>query len=190
MLFDSYNFILVFLPLVVVGHLLLAQRAPSTQNIWLLSSSLFFYAWWDIRFVVLLFLSILSNYISALVIDHFRSRHVIRNFVFVSIILINMLILGYFKYALFVLSNLGALDCLAIGEVGILLPLGISFFTLSRSAISRTYGVVSMPSAIWFAMRCSSRSSRGWWQVRYSERTSFCRSYRSRTIDCNQAIAT
>ena len=92
MLFNSYVFLLAFFPLVVLGHLWLAKCPPSAQNIWLLSSSLFFYAWWDVRFIVLLLLSIFSNYIAAMLMDHFRDKNVIRNVMFVSIILVNLLI--------------------------------------------------------------------------------------------------
>ena len=63
MLFNSYTFLLVFLPVVLAGCFWLAhRRGPHAAALWLVFASLFFYGWWDPRYVPLLAASVAFNY--------------------------------------------------------------------------------------------------------------------------------
>ncbi len=62
MLFNSYVFIFAFLPIVVFGFFRLGKNSHALASLWLAAASLFFYGWWDIRFVSLLLGSIVFNY--------------------------------------------------------------------------------------------------------------------------------
>ena len=62
MLFNSYLFILIYLPVTVAGYFLLAKRSATFAAGWLCLASLFFYGWWDYRYLPLLLGSICFNY--------------------------------------------------------------------------------------------------------------------------------
>jgi D-alanyl-lipoteichoic acid acyltransferase DltB (MBOAT superfamily) len=62
MLFNSYIFIFAFLPIVFFGFFTIGKRSHALASLWLAAASLFFYGWWDIRFVGLLLASIVFNY--------------------------------------------------------------------------------------------------------------------------------
>lgn len=63
MLFNSYSFLLVFLPVTVLGFFLAGRLGKASGAGWLAACSLFFYAWWDYRYLVLLVASICANYL-------------------------------------------------------------------------------------------------------------------------------
>ena len=131
MLFTSIEFLFRFLPIVVVGYFLLPFRY-GLKNIWLLAASLFFYAWGEPRFVVVLLISIVVNYALALVIDHVRGRRRLARAALVVGVVVNLGLIGVYKYANFVTSVVR--ECFpflqgAIPQTSILLPIGISFFT-------------------------------------------------------------
>ena len=97
---------------------------------------------------------------------------------------------GDTHYALFILSNLGVADSRPLAKRAFSCRWAYRFLRSSRSAILWTYSVVSMPSAIWFATRCSSPSCRDWSRAQFSGRTSYCPNYRSRTTGCDRVSAT
>ena len=109
MLFNSYEFIFLFLPITVsVYYLLNRMRLTLASNAWLLFASLFFYCWWDIRYLPLLLGSILFNYtIGNLLIDYDLNRKntVSRKSIFVTGIVCNLVLLGIFKYTDFTIST-------------------------------------------------------------------------------------
>lgn len=130
MLFNSFTFA-IFLPLVLVVYYLLGRRL-STQNIWLLVASYFFYAWWDWRFLSLLLGATLVAYLCGAAIAKSNDPLVRRTYLLVAIG-INVAVLGYFKYYNFFKENL--VDLLSLFGVvaesrvlDIVLPVGISFF--------------------------------------------------------------
>jgi alginate O-acetyltransferase complex protein AlgI len=138
MLFNSYEFIFLFLPVTVIVYYLLNHlRLTLASNAWLLFASLFFYGWWDIRYMPLLLGSILFNYtISNLLIDYDKNRKnmVSRKSIFVTGICGNLLLLGIFKYTDFIIGNINALTGTRLEILKIVLPLGISFFTITQIA--------------------------------------------------------
>jgi len=127
MLFQSPVFLFLFLPLVLIVNFFLEKKY---RNYFLLAVSLFFYAWGEGFFTIIMLGSILINYIAGLVLanNKFDKKKV----VFFSVI-INLLAIGFFKYFNFFLANfnilLGQINIQPIMLGSVHLPVGISFFT-------------------------------------------------------------
>lgn len=132
MLFNSLPFLL-FLPSVFAGYWLLRKHL-FVQNLFVVAASYVFYGWWNPRFLLLIGFTSLWSYFSGLVIArHFDRRAVVRT-VLAAALVVNLGILGVFKYYDFFLENFVTL-LRAIGfdphptTLGIILPVGISFYT-------------------------------------------------------------
>ena len=127
MLFSSFVFILIFLPLVVGVYFILRSEL---RNLFLLVASLFFYAWGEPKFIVVMLASIIINYTFGVLVNTFRYRIVLA-----LGILSNLSVLVYFKYYNFLFIQLQTLLSMTpIGAsdwvlVEVLLPIGISFYT-------------------------------------------------------------
>jgi len=138
MLFNSYEFIFLFLPVTLIGYYLLNRaRLTLASNAWLLFASLFFYCWWDLRYLPLLLGSILFNYtIGNLIVDYDTNRKnvISRKSIFITGLVGNLVLLGVFKYTDFMIGNLNALAGTRFELLKIVLPLGISFFTITQIA--------------------------------------------------------
>lgn len=132
MLFNSHIFIFGFLPVVVVGFYLLARLSHKLAAFWLAAASLLFYGWWDVRFVGLLLASIGFNFGVGYVLG--KQLSTLLKPLLIVAIGINLLVLGYFKYANFFIENLGQLVGTAVIAREYILPLGISFFTFTQIA--------------------------------------------------------
>lgn len=131
MLFNSYEFIFLFLPVTLLVYFGLAgHRWTKAAAGWLTAASLFFYGWWDVRYVPLLLASILFNFLAGRQIE----RAVKKRGWLAASIAVNLALLGYFKYTGFFLTTLN--DVLGTGCTvpHIVLPLGISFFTFTQTA--------------------------------------------------------
>jgi alginate O-acetyltransferase complex protein AlgI len=122
-LFNSYAFLLGFLPAAILSYRL-ADNYPSIRTWVLVVLSLIFYAYWDVRFLPLMVASILINWWAARLFIANRNPAVLT-----AAIIGNLLLLGIFKYTDFFLSNLATLAGFQVEPMGLLLPLGISFFT-------------------------------------------------------------
>jgi alginate O-acetyltransferase complex protein AlgI len=137
MLFNSFEYLLVFLPLVVVIYFLLNQRVNSLAGkLWLVVASLFFYGWWSLSYLWLICGSMLFNYLSACGISHWRESlpgNKARSLLIFAIIG-NLTLLGFYKYADFFISNISLLRDDPVPLLKIALPLGISFFTIQQIA--------------------------------------------------------
>jgi D-alanyl-lipoteichoic acid acyltransferase DltB (MBOAT superfamily) len=132
MLFNSHVFIFLFLPIVFFGFYGLARYSQNLAALWLTGASLFFYGWWDVRFVGLLVGSILFNYGAGYLIGHrFLNKP---KFILTCAILSNLILLGYFKYANFFIDNLNDITGAKLSTREFILPLGISFFTFTQIA--------------------------------------------------------
>ena len=145
MLFNSYQFIFGFLPAVCVSYFFVARfwgrRAGMAV---LVAASLFFYGWWNDRYLWILLLSIGCN--AGFAIALIRGEKNQRFWILLVGLGFNLLLLGYFKYASFFAANLSTLFGLDWQVEPIPLPLGISFFTFQKIAfLIDTYigGVVS-----------------------------------------------
>lgn len=126
MLFNSQVFILLFLPLVLGFYYLAGRVRPLRQTV-LVLASLVFYAAWNWRFVPLLVGLTFANWLLA----HAYGRDGRRGWLTLGVAA-NLAVLGLFKYANFVLSNLAALVGLRAPHLAIVLPLGISFFVFQK----------------------------------------------------------
>jgi alginate O-acetyltransferase complex protein AlgI len=121
-LFNSYPFLLVFLPSAIVIYAI-ADRSLRTRCPVLIALSLAFYSYWDIRFLPLMVVSILGNWWLAKAYDATR-----RGSLITLAIAANLAVLGFFKYTNFLADNLAVLG-LPMPRWELALPLGISFFT-------------------------------------------------------------
>jgi len=137
MLFNSYIFIFGFLPVVLIGFYQIGRHSHAMAALWLAASSVFFYGWWDLRYVALLLVSIVFNYSAGYLISRKHpapsTQHPARHLL-IAAIAVNLCLLGYFKYANFFVNNLTALTGSAWTFAQVILPLGISFFTFTQIA--------------------------------------------------------
>lgn len=133
MLFNSYEFIFFFLPLAVAGFYLVSKvLGPRAARVWIVACSLFFYGWWDYRYVALLLSSVFVNYGLGLWIDN-TPEHSRRARVIVGLgVVFNLGLLGYYKYANFFVDSLNMVVDTNFTLERIILPLGISFFTFQQ----------------------------------------------------------
>lgn len=125
MLFSSLEFILLFLPVTLGVYYLLPKSA---RNYWLLLASLFFYAWGEPSFVLVMIFSIVFNYFIALRMEEFERGTKWRKLFLVISLAANIGLLFIFKYMNFALDTLRRFVPSA-PATGIVLPIGISFFT-------------------------------------------------------------
>lgn len=130
MVFSSTVFLFFFLPLLLLFYLVVGKWA---RNLLLLGASLFFYAWGENIYVLLLLLSISMNYLFGVWMDHSRRNGKTGKLAFLTAITANLFLLGFFKYSSFLVENLNALFvAIALPTVhppSTHLPIGISFFT-------------------------------------------------------------
>jgi len=143
MLFNSAQFLLFF-PIVVILYFVLPQKI---RIYWLLVASYYFYMCWNVKYVVLILISTIVTYLSGLLLQKAKDSGYSdkrKNLIVAGSFIINLGILGYFKYFNFFLESISDLF-LAIGirlnvpTLDILLPVGISFYTFQ--ALSYTMDV-------------------------------------------------
>ena len=137
MLFNSYEFIFLFLPItLVVYFLLLRRRLAIAAKSWLLFASLFFYSWWNVKYLPLILGSILFNYTVGGVLAEYDAGgfRISKRAIFVTGILANIALLGWFKYMDFFIGTTNSLAGTQLSLLKIVLPLGISFFTITQIA--------------------------------------------------------
>lgn len=133
MLFNSYTFIFLFLPVTLTGFALLNRLAPRWVSLaWLAVCSLFYYGWWDAKYLALIGFSIFFNYGVGVHLSG-PSAGATKP-VLISGVLVNLLLLGYFKYANFFVETVDTVFGLDYHIGTIVLPLAISFFTFQQIA--------------------------------------------------------
>ena len=126
MLFNSQEFLLVFLPLTLILYFAFAGK--ESLRIWvLISASLFFYAYWDLRFLPLLIVSVMLNWLCSQLHASYPHRSIL-----IAGVALNLLIIGFFKYTNFIIGNVAATAGGGFAPWNIILPLGISFFTFQQ----------------------------------------------------------
>lgn len=133
MLFNSYVFIFLFLPLVLAGYALVLRWFPARlAATWLVVASFIFYGWNEPWYVALLGSSIGVNYLLGRWIASCQSRGQ-QAFALLLGIIINLGLLGYFKYTHFFLDSFAPILSESL-QLDIVLPIGISFFTFQQIA--------------------------------------------------------
>ena len=126
MLFNSLVFITAFLPVTLLGYYLLASNDTLRRG-WLLLASVFFYAYWDVRFLPMLLASILVNWVLS---QRFSTVHY--RFLIAAGVAFNLLLIGIFKYLDFFASAWYSVIDQPFTTFDLILPLGISFFTFQQ----------------------------------------------------------
>jgi alginate O-acetyltransferase complex protein AlgI len=144
MLFSSPAYIFLFLPLVALGYFLLNRyRLVTSAKAWLVLASLFFYGYWNPIYLLLLLSSILVNYALGTALHRTRfnpfaerkkHRAPPRRILLSIGIILNLGVLGYFKYADFFITNMNQWAHTSFPMLNLLLPLAISFFTFQQIA--------------------------------------------------------
>jgi D-alanyl-lipoteichoic acid acyltransferase DltB (MBOAT superfamily) len=144
MLFNSYEYIFLFLPITFAVYFLLnRKRLTVAAKTWLVLSSLFFYSWWNIKYFPLILGSIFFNYAAGTILARGSSRqesegltkgNTGKTIILLVAIAGNIVLLGYYKYTDFLIGNINYLAEWQIPLVRIVLPLGISFFTFTQIA--------------------------------------------------------
>src|ERR1700728_3218176 len=131
MLFNSLGFIFGYLPITLFAFFFLARSSHKMAALWLGAASIFFYGWWNPKFISLLLASICFNYAAGYIIGHSRNgraKHVL-----VGSVAANLVVLAIFKYANFFLASVAGLG-ISVEPLNIILPIGISFFTFTQIA--------------------------------------------------------
>lgn len=132
MLFNSTEFLFLFLPVVLLVFIFLSRTGSTrAQAVWLVLASIVFYGSWNPLFVSLIVISVLTNFFIG---RRLASHDSASRTVLVTGVVFNLGLLGYFKYAGFFIENLGALGLWLIPLPDIVLPLAISFFTFQQIA--------------------------------------------------------
>lgn len=135
MLFNSWQFIFLFLPLTVFIFFQIGRLGrPKLAMIWLIAASLFFYSWWNPAYLSLLIGSILFNYIVGYALSQPLTLPLSKKWILTLGISVNLALIGYFKYANFFASTTNELLGTNFNLYNIILPLGISFFTFQQIA--------------------------------------------------------
>ena len=123
MVFSSTIFIFLFLPVCLAGYFLLKG---SIRNYWLLVVSIVFFAWSQPKYLWIILLSIVINYVGAAALDKIVN---LRKPILVLTIAANLALLFYYKYFDFTIESLNRFTGLELAVRNIILPVGISFFT-------------------------------------------------------------
>lgn len=132
MLFNSYEFIFMFLPIVFIVYFVVLKKAKlHTKMVWLVLASLFYYGFWTPKYLFIIISSIVVNFAFSKLMVKFENR---KKLLLVLGILFNIFLLGYYKYTNFFINNLNYFLENDIIIAQILLPLGISFFTFPQIA--------------------------------------------------------
>ena len=132
MLFNSYIFVLLFLPLCLTGYFLLNHfRLYKLSQLFLLGMSLWFYGFFNTSYLSIIVVSIVINYGFSTLLLHTESNF-LKKIAFVCALMLNVGILFYFKYFDFFIENVNGIFKTDFALKNILLPLGISFFTFQQ----------------------------------------------------------
>ncbi len=134
MLFNSFGFLFLFLPITLAGYQLAGQVSRRAVVLWLGLMSLVFYGVWRREFLWLLGSSVLFNFVCSRAITRWQQRDRLASAAMLVGICGNLLLLFYYKYLFPALTGLGELLRLHHQFAGVLLPLGISFFTFTQIA--------------------------------------------------------
>lgn len=134
MLFNSYEFLLLFLPITLLVTVLLQRKVSKTYHeLWLIFCSIFFYAWWEVSYLIFLTASIVINYE---IVKQFRNEHsyfMAKTWLRLGFIF-NLGLLAYFKYSNFFIDIINSLYHTQTSFNKIGLPLAISFVTFQQIA--------------------------------------------------------
>ncbi|MGN1002612.1 MAG: MBOAT family O-acyltransferase [Oscillospiraceae bacterium] len=126
MVFSSLLFLFLYLPIVLAVYYIVPVR---WRNIWLFIVNLVFYGWGEPVYILLMLFSICINYCSGILVDKYRAQEKKAKRVLVLNIVVNLAMLGFFKYYDLFASTLSLIPGVKLPVLGLELPIGISFYT-------------------------------------------------------------
>lgn len=134
MLFNSFIFIFMFLPLTLIGYFLLNSYGKEKwAKGFLVLCSLYFYSYFNPKYTLLILVSILVNYcLGTILSKNINVRGGGTKYYFVSGLIFNIGMLFYFKYYDFFIANINSIFKINLPILNLMLPLGISFFTFQQ----------------------------------------------------------
>lgn len=132
MVFSSIPFLFFFLPICFIAYFIVPKK---WKNSCLLIFSLLFYAWGEPIYILLMIFSSVVDYINGRLIEKYRNTKKAKMFLVFSI-LVNLGLLGFFKYSDFLIQNINSIFSLNIPLLSLGLPIGISFFTFQTMSYS------------------------------------------------------
>jgi D-alanyl-lipoteichoic acid acyltransferase DltB (MBOAT superfamily) len=155
MLYNSYVFIFLFLPSVILLYSIIFYLfgGKATQLL-LIFSSLLFYGYWELSYLWIISCSVVTNFLFAkLLISKKTERKATNKLLFIAV-LSNIFILGYFKYADFLILNINIVLSADFNFLSLALPLAISFFTIQQIAflVDCHYGLVKKVQLIDYSL--------------------------------------
>jgi len=134
MLFSSFEYIFLFLPLVFIAYFFLnSKKLTIGSRIWLVLSSLLFYAYWKTSFLPVILISFITNYIFGYCLAR-NATSEWKKYLIICGLCFNVFLLAYYKYSDFVIANINLIFNIQFHALNIDLPLGISFFTFTQIA--------------------------------------------------------
>ncbi|HEY0060998.1 MAG TPA: MBOAT family protein [Telluria sp.] len=133
MLFNSFSFLFLFLPIVALGFFGLARRSKTLAAAWLAGASLVFYGWWSVAYIPLLLASILFNYGAGWQMGRTAAPGARKRLLIVAVAA-DLALLAYFKYADFLIGSVNTLTGAELDALNVILPIGISFYTFTQIA--------------------------------------------------------
>ncbi len=129
--FNSFEFMLLFLPIAVIGYFLLQKVNKNFAKLFLVGMSLYFYAYFEVKYLLLIGVSLFTNaFIGQQIIQKINQKT--RKVFLIVGLVFNISLLGYFKYSDFFLDNINTLFGTDVPLLKLLLPLGISFITFQK----------------------------------------------------------
>ena len=136
MLFNSFEFIFAFLPFTFFVYFYLnRKRLTEASKAFLVLASLFFYSWWNLAYLPIILVSMLFNYVVGVSLSKENEHTKVSKKTLLAVgIVANVALLGYFKYADFLIENVNLATEAQIPLLHLALPLAISFFTFQQIA--------------------------------------------------------
>ena len=135
MLFNSYEFLFVFLPVTFFVYFFLnKKRLVLASKGFLVFASLLFYSWWNISYLPLILSSVLFNYVIGNILANGKYKQISKKITLAFGIIFNLSMLGYFKYSDFFIENINYILTSNYELLNLILPLAISFFTFQQIA--------------------------------------------------------
>ena len=133
MLFNSYQFVFVFLPVVLVVFFSLGRLNRSWAAGWLALASIVFYGYWSVNYIPLLLGSVAFNFFCGRALAR-RAQTPKGRYLLIASVAANLLLLGFYKYTDFFLTTINDVAYTQIPMLAVVLPIGISFFTFTQIA--------------------------------------------------------
>lgn len=126
MVFSSPVFLFFFLPITLALYF---AAPPKRRNLVLLAVSLLFYGWGERGYILIMVLSTAIDYTHGILVEKYRSDDRKARWFVAQSVIFNLLLLGFFKYYNFIAANLSLIPGVALPDLNVHLPIGVSFFT-------------------------------------------------------------